>query len=444
MSKVIELRKTLEAKNDTLKGILAAGNDLTAEETANASALMAEVKGLKSQLDFYIAANEATDEVKAYLNTPAALFSIGGTQPGSREEAVLGEPIKGFSKEQWAALATKAYGDAFQTYLAKGIHGLGNGDLKTLQEGLDSSGGFLVPDQIQNELIMKKPTPTNIAGKVRRYTTSRDSLTIPKMIWNTDDLYTSGVRMTKTGEIPASSTTAQMTDPIFGQVRIDIFTEMVSGQITRDMIEDSLFDLNGVIAQQFGMARDIKMDLKILMGTGSGEQSGIMASPGGTIGGQAQPAVVNIGSPLTSDGLIRLAYSLPVQYDDTAVFVFNKTNTQAGIALLKDSANRYMFAYGQNDDKLASARPTSLLGYDIVRSGLMPNAYAADISTANGNAFPIIFGDLTGYAVIERVGLSIQVLDQTKAKDNQIELVGRWRWGGQTVEEYKLKVGKVA
>lgn len=450
MPTLAERRQSLDAKNEKFKALLAGGNDLSAEEMKAAGDLQAEIKADLKKFNEYAELEATADEVKNFMSAPAKPFALGGVQPGTREEAVLDRdsnevsPIKGFSKEQWNTISTKSYNDAYQSYLGKGMHGVSAGDLKILQEGIDSSGGFLAPDQIQNELIQKKPTPTPIQDRVRRYTTSRDSLTVPKQIWTTDDLYTSGVRATKTGEIPSSSTAAQVTDPVFGQVKIEIFTEMMSGQLTRDMVEDSMFDLLSVMGEQYHQAKSLKMDYKILNGTGIGEQVGILASPGGTIGNQAQPAVVNLGSPLAANGLVKMAYAIPIQYEDDTVWIFNKTNTQAGIALLVDSQNRYMFAYGSDDDKLASARPKTLLGYDLVRSAFMPDAYAADISTANANAYPVIFGDLSGYAVIERVGLSIQVLDQTKAKDNQIELVGRFRWGGSTVEEYKLKIGKVA
>lgn len=450
MPTLIERRQSLDTKNEKLIGILSGGNDLTADEMKTAGDLQAEIKADLAQFNHYAELEATAEEVKTFMNSPAKPFALGGTQKQSREDATLDletdevSPIKGWTKDQWNTISTKSYNDTYHKYLAKGRDGLSAPELKVLQEGIDSSGGFLAPDQIQNELIQKKPTPTPIQDRVRRYTTSRDSLSIPKQIWTTDDLYTSGVRATKTGEVPASSTTAAITDPVFGQVKIEIFTEMMSGQLTRDMVEDSMFDLLSVMGEQYHQAKSLKMDYKILNGTGANEQVGILASPGGTIGAQAQPAVVNLGSPLSADGLVKMGYAIPIQYEDDTVWVFNKVNTQAGIALLKDSQNRYMFAYGGNDDKLASARPKSLLGYDLVRSAFMPDAYASDISTANANAFPVIFGDLSGYAVIERVGLSIQVLDQTKAKDNQIELVGRFRWGGSTVEEYKLKIGKVA
>ena len=57
-------------------------------------------------------------------------------------------------------------------------------------------------------------------------------------------------------------------------------------------------------------------------------------------------------------------------------------------------------------------------------------------------AFPVIYGDLKGMYVAQRVGFSIQVLDQTKAKANQIELVGRVRFGAKPVEPFRLKIQK--
>ena len=54
----------------------------------------------------------------------------------------------------------------------------------------------------------------------------------------------------------------------------------------------------------------------------------------------------------------------------------------------------------------------------------------------------MIYGDLKGYYLVNRIGFSIQALDQTKAKRNQIELVGRVRFGGAPVEHWRLKLLK--
>lgn len=439
--KIKKILNDAETKSAKFNKLMEGGNDLTQTETAEAASLSAELKVLKAQTRELCEGAELAAEFKSLLSNPESPFHFGGKVKPDSEGVIDGgktlKGIKGMSDEVLATIATKSYNDSWREYLSKGFHGLQDGSRKALLEGSDAGGGFLVPEQVQQMLVEKKPTPTRIASNVRHWTTGRDELTFPKNIWGTDDIYTSPIRMTKTGEVPASASTAQQTDPTFGSTRIQIYTYMVNGQITRDLLEDALFDMQAFLVEKYGEARDILRDLKVLSGTGIGEVTGILANPGGTVGGQTQPAIVKINDALSGTGIINLAYSVPEQYDENCKFVMNKVNGLRTIASLTDQNGRFLFSgpdYG--DTGVATARPKEILGYPYLLSGLMPDPAS--------NAFPIIMGDLSGYYLVERVGLSIQVLDQTKATLNQIELVGRLRFGGQPVEDWKIKVGKQA
>ena len=82
------------------------------------------------------------------------------------------------------------------------------------------------------------------------------------------------------------------------------------------------------------------------------------------------------------------------------------------------------------------AAGSALLGYPIVREQWMP-----DVTT---DAYPIVFGDMRGYLVLDRVGLSVQRLDELYAETNITLLLARRRVGGQLIEPWKVKVQKVS
>lgn len=338
----------------------------------------------------------------------------------------------GLDQKTLQAISSRDYKSAFRHYVRKGLNGLTGGELKTLQEGTDTAGGFLVPEDILNTIVDKMPTPTRVAGMVTRLQTSRDALTMPKVNYTTDDKYTTGIRTTWTGEVPSSSTVHRVTDPVFGQIRIPIHTAMMSMPITNDMVEDSAFPIVSWAAGKFNETIDLLYDDMVMNGNGIGQPFGILTNPGGT----DQPAIVVTGSAatVTADGIIDLAYALPEQYDENARFVLNKTSTAKAIAKLKDSSNRYLFGYGDMDNGIAGARPKELIGYAFSYSGFMPDLAA--------NAYPITFGDHRGYFLVNRIGFSVQVLRELYAETNQIVLLGRIRFGGQVAEPYKLKIQK--
>lgn len=450
------------------KAILAKGEELTQEDGLKAGQLIETMRGLRGKIESFqrveavgrlrsagedleawgrasagsplqnVPALQALNGLGSYLNgvSVIGMEQDGEMVFGSEEFLNLDKEGKisssAFGRGAFAAAATSEYKSAWRKNISKGWGNLTGSEQAILQEGLDTAGGYLSPDEMMTRVIQRKPTPTRIAGRVTQVTTSRDALAYPKVNYSTDDLYTTGIRATWTGEIPASSTAHAVTDPVFGQVRIPIFTAMLSIPVTNDLIEDSMFDLMGWLSGKFAETIDLLKDNMILNGTGVSQPMGILANPGGT----NQPGTVVTGSAaaLTGDGLINLTESLPEQYDENAVLVFNKTNTGKAIRLLKDGDGRPLVSYGAGDFGLASGRYKEVNGYPYIWSGFMPNVGA--------NAYPIIFGDLQGYILANRVGFSVQVLRELLAQTNQVLLLGRVRFGGLAAEEWRLKVQK--
>ncbi|MDP1804537.1 MAG: phage major capsid protein, partial [Acidimicrobiales bacterium] len=138
-----------------------------------------------------------------------------------------------------AAISESGYKAAFRSYLRKGLSGLSGSEAKTLQEGIDEQGGFLVPADMASRIIARAPTPTRLASRVTRIPTSRDRIRVPKVNYSADDIYSTGVRVAWTGEVPSSSTVHRVTDPQFGQIGISVYTAMLSMELTVDMVEDA-------------------------------------------------------------------------------------------------------------------------------------------------------------------------------------------------------------
>lgn len=443
-----ELKKDAISKGEKYQKLLSQGNELSSNELKEAGELSAQLKELRAKIEVH----KDAAEIKNWLGTTNAFnFSpnkADEAQVTTDKNGNIHVALKGLTDQQRNAVCSNSYKDAWNQYIRVGRDRMSMDAYKTLQEGQDISGGFLVPEQIQVDLVQKRPGMSSLSDKVRRLQTGRDSLVVPRNNYTANDTYTSPIRLTQTGEVPSSSTAANVTDPTFGQTKIDVYTYLATETMTKDMLEDSLFDINGFISEKFSETTRLQTENLIINGTGAGQPIGILANPGSTVGNQTQPAVINSGidavNGIKPDGLVKLAYALEPQYDGNACFIMNKTNTARGLFQLKDSNNRYLFAQGYQDSGLAGAKPKELLGYEYLYSNLMPNGYTSDGASGNLNTYPIVFGDFSGYYLVERVGLTIQVLDQPLATQNQIQLVGRYRFGGAPVEDWKMKVLKVA
>ncbi len=343
------------------------------------------------------------------------------------------------SEAQIKTIQNPDYASAFKSYLRnKGDIGRMKSDsIKALSEGIDEDGGFLVPAELLSRIIDRKPTPLRIASNTTQLTTGRDALMLPKNNYSADDIYTTGIRASWTGE---SGNPAQANKPQFGTFRIPIYTAMLTLNITNDLIEDSMFPLQSWVSDKFRETIDILKDNMALNGTGIGQPTGMLANVGKVDGNGNLLGVPFVksgnASAVTADSLVAMAYAIPEQYLDNSKWAFNRTNTEAAIALLKDSQNRYLFSNGTVDASLATARPQLLLGFEALRSGLMPNVAA--------NNFPILFGDLMAYYMVMRVGFTIRVLTEVQAVANQTVLLGRLRMGGDVAEPWRLRAMRIA
>lgn len=330
------------------------------------------------------------------------------------------------------AVQVKGYSSSFEAYMRKGKGELGPNDRKTLSEGTDSAGGFLVPEDFQVELIKKMATLATIRSRARVATTGRDLAKWPKINYTTDDKYTSGVRLTWTGESPSTSTVHRVTDPQFGLYSIPVHTAMASFPMSNDLVEDSAFDIIGISSDLLAEAFTLDENNAFINGNGVGRPMGILTQ----VDGDGPASVVSgHASTLLADGIIDLIYALPAQYESNAVTVMSKASEKI-VRKLKDSQNNYLWPVWPQVGNFGVS-PRELLGYPVIRDEFMP--------AVGAGTFPILHGDLKGYLVLDRVGLSIQRLtDSAYSELNLTGLLARKRVGGQTIEPWRLRAQKVS
>lgn len=305
----------------------------------------------------------------------------------------------------------------------------------TMIEADDTLGGYLVPEDMRTGIIERLPGMTVVRAGANVVTTSRDSVPITTATGGTSR-FSSGVRVTWTNEQPSAGTGT--TNATFGQSKIPIHTVMADTTISRDLLEDAVFDLAGYLGRKFSEAMAIDEDEQFLTGDGNGKPQGILngtAANGAPF--DANITVVNSGAAaaLTADGLIKLPTSLDAQYRQAgAIWIFSKGTRQA-IELLKDGSGRYLL--GDNANPLGSNGGDRLRNYGIKESEAMP-AVAA-------NTYPVLFGHLMGYTIADRIGMSVErYLDSTTARTNTVVFYARRRLGGQVEEGWRFIAQKVS
>jgi HK97 family phage major capsid protein len=425
------------------------GDDpLPQEDLDQIDGFLGKADELKIQIDLMQRVAEGDEFLNAGQGTQAAHLGWResgpeeGIQPVDekswREIEVKVSPFETLTMRYFVPIPVdkKEYPSAFEAYLRKGMGQVGPQDRKTLQEAVDSAGGFLVPADAQGSILKKIATIASVRPRARRITTSRDLVTWPKLKWTTDDKYTSGVRLTWTGEQPSSSTAHRATDPVFDVEQIPVHTAMASLPLTNNVIEDSAFDIMGVCSDLMGEGFALGENDVFINGSGLNQPEGILTHPDASTVYSSPPGIyVKSGSAatFTADGLIDLETQLPAQYERGSVFLMSKAS-KAVIRKLKSATEElYLYPYGTNIGQFGPI-PESLLGYPIVKDEFMP--------AVGANAFPVILGDLNAYLIVDRVGFSMQVLRELYAETNVVVILARRRVGGQLIESYRLRTHK--
>lgn len=311
----------------------------------------------------------------------------------------------------------------------------------TMIEAADTLGGALVPIDTQNRIIERIRGMTIMRGRADVQTTSRDRVEWPK--WtnvgdDTTDRYTSPLRQRWVDETPSSLEAQNVT---FGSTSFSVHTAMVEVFISRNLLEDTAFNIEGYLERKFAEAVAIDDDDQFWFGNGVGKPRGILpgqANPTTDAGLQLREVTSGTASSpyLTWDKLLAIPYSIPVQYRRNGAWFMNK-NTVLALRQLKNASTGdyywqpFQYEGGQGDE------PQRFLGYQILEQEGF-----ADLAVG---AYPIAFGDVGSYMIVDRVGMSVErYLDGSTVSNNMVKFVMRRRVGGQMLEPWRMTAMKVA
>lgn len=392
IQELIEKRKNLwegakafvESKRDK-DGLLSEDNLKTyAEMESRVKALGDEITRLKDQ-------EIMENELKRATSTP-----------------ITQKPMSTMNDEKKSTRATDAYKKAMLNALRTNFRQVSN----ILQEGIDASGGYLVPEEYDTRLI-DGLTEENI---IRKLGTT---------------IKTSGEhKINIAGTKPAAAWIDEgegltFGDATFNQINLDAHKLHVAVKVTEELLYDNAFGLENYLIDQFAKALANAEEDAFLNGNGEGKPLGIFASTGG-----GDVAVTTAStSAITYDELITLVYSLKRPYRKNAKFILND-QTIATLRKLKDGNGQYIW-----QPALQSGEPDRLLGFEVLTSAYVP--------TIEAGTAVIAFGDFSYYNIGDRGVRSFAELKELFAGNGMIGFVAKERVDGKLVLPEAVKILKV-
>jgi HK97 family phage major capsid protein len=133
---------------------------------------------------------------------------------------------------------------------------------------------------------------------------------------------------------------------------------------------------------------------------------------------------------LSADALITLMYAVPATYRNRGVWMMNGT-TIATIRKLKDGQGNYLW-----QPSYQAGQPETILSRPVVE--------AVDMPDVGSGAFPILYGDFSGYRIIDRLDLSVLVNPFLLATTGMTRFHATRRVGGDVIRPNLFRKLKMA
>lgn len=270
----------------------------------------------------------------------------------------------------------------------------------------DTDGQFLVPEDMESNIIIAAANVAEIRPLVQVGTTSRDAVKMgalgrPIVQWGTRGL-----------EIDKQTLNT-------GGLIIPIKNVRALTLISNDTLDDAAANIVAELEEMFQTAVAEAEDDAFIVGQDQDSPKGILTNAAVQAAYIASGVAADIadGTHNGMDVLKQALYALKKAYRRNATWAMNST-TEGEYRKLKDGEGRYLW-----DDKLDTAGNANLLGRSVVNPEGMPDVVAG--------SFPVLLGDFkSGYKVRDRSGLTITRLVERYAEYDQTGFVLKKRVGG--------------
>src|SRR6266700_2150398 len=226
-------------------------------------------------------------------------------------------------------------------------------------------------------------------------------------------------------------------DPNLGM--IEIFARELNGylKLSRQNLEDSVFDVEGYILKRLTRQFAQKEGTAFLLGNGVARPEGLL-----TVAAQASTGInVLTASDSTNhiikpSDVINLMHQVKSGYRPTGTWLASNQSIGA-LRLFADTTTRPLWTVFGDEFR------ETLFGRPIVEMPDMPNQ-AGTFPAYTAGQLPVIFGDIgQGYQIVDRVGLTFQTLKELFAIQNQVAFLARQRVGGKVVLPEAISVLKM-
>lgn len=286
---------------------------------------------------------------------------------------------------------TPEYRSAFVAWAKHGDAGTPLQIKAVLEKAVNSQGGYLVPIEFETKIVQKMYN-ANIMRQLGTVIRTTSQVNIPME----GNLPTFGW-IDELGTFPT-------TNPTVGQAVLKAWKLGGIITVSEELMDDAFIDIGDYIAGRSALAAGFAEESAYIGGDGTLKPTGWLT----TIAGSGTNGAVTSSAPTTvlSGDLINLYYSVPRAYRKNGSFIVADSAIKS-LRSEKATTGQYLWA-----PSLTAGAPDTFLAKPIFTSDYLTAVAAGTVSAA--------FGDFSYYQIVDRVGWSMQRLNELYAATGQI------------------------
>mgnify|MGYP000866055460 CR=1 FL=1 len=278
-----------------------------------------------------------------------------------------------------------------------------NSTLKTdLQEGDETEGGYLVPEDFYAQIIGKRneiSVPRRAGARVIQ--TSRDKVDVP----------VEGTQASFAFSNEESAYTASTLE--FSQVGITVYKATLLVKISEELLEDNAANLESWLSAYVGDRAGVHENTYAIGGNGTTQPQGVLV--GGTAG-----LTLDDTNAIAAAEIPELFYKLKEQYMPNASWCMEQATMGFLMGL---SGNQFQLF----TPPAGPGSPWNLWGKPVYPADAMESC-----TTTKKKC--LVIGDWNYYALVERAGLSVQRNPYLYSNTGQVGFFFKYRWGGAVLQ----------
>lgn len=371
--------------------------EVTPDEQNQIDEKLRKAEGLKTQADQRAELEAAEESTRKVLDAEP---DLDGDEGGTRG----GDPTVDALRQEHMR--------AFHEFFCTGVrenYDRATAKLRAAEDALNTgsgTGGYIVPQLYFNMLMEARDATVKIRPRVR-VATSKNDVKLPKMTARGAASW--GI------ELPTSEYSA--THDTYNEVSFDAYRCTRLEVVSRDLLEDSMFNIEQLVFRSLGIAIGKAEDNAFTAGDGSGKPTGIVESATAAVTAASATAV-------TGDEVKQLARTgMDEEYlVDSECFWLMRAASSLAVETLKDGQGQYIWRAG-----LEGGKPDMLCGFPVVTTSYAP------AMTAGLKALTLVNGQC--YMIVDRPVFTFQRLNEIKALQNCVGFLGSRRTDGHLIDD---------